>query len=77
MSLTPTSAIDALGGTGAVAEALGVPNNTVSTWRIRGIPARRWPSLVRLAAEKGNDEITFEALASLANGEVRDGPTTQ
>lgn len=30
--------IDALGGTGAVAGTLGVQDNTVSTWRWRGLP---------------------------------------
>jgi len=70
-ALTPDFAIDALGGTGAVADALGVPDNTVSTWRTRGIPAHRWPAFVRLAAEKGRREITFEALASLETTEVR------
>lgn len=71
MSLTPDSAIDALGGTGAVSEALGVPANTVSTWRARGIPAHRWPSLVRLAGEKGRTDITFEALAAAEPAEAR------
>jgi hypothetical protein len=31
--------IKALGGSGAVAEKIGVAGNTVSTWRRRGIPA--------------------------------------
>jgi hypothetical protein len=70
MSLTPDSTIDALGGTRAVSVALGVPLNTVSTWKARGIPAHRWASLVRLAAQKGVSEVTFEALAALAPAEA-------
>lgn len=66
MSLTVDTAIDALGGTGAVSDALGLPASTVSTWRGRRfIPAHRWPEIVRLAAEKGCSDITFEALAAL------------
>lgn len=65
MSLTADSAIDALGGTGAVSSALGVPDSTVSTWRKRGIPPRRWSEMVRLAGERGCPQITFEALAAL------------
>lgn len=64
--LTAESAIDDLGGTGAVAAGLGVPANTVSTWRKRGIPPSRWPGIVRLAEERGRSHITFEALAGSA-----------
>lgn len=65
MNGTPSSVIDDLGGTGKVAEALSLAASIVSGWRTRGIPPGRWPSLVRLAEEKGRSEITFEALASL------------
>lgn len=65
MSLTAGSAIKALGGTGVVSTELGLPPNTVSTWRKRGIPAHRWPALVRLAEAKGCSQITFEALAAI------------
>jgi DNA-binding transcriptional regulator YdaS (Cro superfamily) len=59
------SIIDALGGTGKVAERLGLWESTVSGWRTRGIPPARWPELVRLASEIGVDGISFEALADL------------
>ncbi len=65
MSLTASSAIKALGGTGVVSAELGLPANTVSTWRKRGIPAHRWPALVRLAEAKGCSQVTFEALAAI------------
>jgi hypothetical protein len=66
MAVTVDSAIDDLGGTGAVSAWLGLPKSTVSTWRSRGfIPAKRWPDFVRMAAANGCDHITFEALASL------------
>lgn len=60
--------IDALGGTGVVAEGLGESTSTVSGWRTRprGIPAERWAEVVRLAAEKGSGEITLEILAEVA-----------
>jgi hypothetical protein len=68
--LTPDAAIDDLGGTGAVSAELGLPASTVSTWRVRGIPPRRWADLVRLANEKGCPHITFEALAEAQPADV-------
>ncbi|EJN07913.1 hypothetical protein PMI42_07443 [Bradyrhizobium sp. YR681] len=60
--------IDALGGTGAVAEALGDSTSTVSGWRTRprGIPSDRWRSLVKLASDIGHAEVTLEVLAEVA-----------
>jgi len=69
--LTPDTAIDALGGTGAVSDALGLTPSIVSGWRTRGIPPGRWPELVKLAADKGCPQITFEALANAAPIEAR------
>lgn len=72
--MTPDAVLDTLGGNSVVAPALGVDDSTVSTWRRRGIPAGRWPALVRLASDRGASEITFEALAALpkpATEEVR------
>ncbi len=63
---TPGSVIDKLGGTGMVAEELGLWESTVSGWRVRGIPAARWPQLVRLGSKRGVRGVTFEKLASLA-----------
>lgn len=62
------SIIDVAGGTAAVATGLCKSESTVSGWRKRpgGIPAEYWSSMVRLAAEAGNPEITLEVLASLA-----------
>lgn len=55
--------IDALGGTGKVADALGLSPSTISSWRARGsIPAEWWVGLVGLDA---SSDLTFEALAVL------------
>jgi hypothetical protein len=58
--------IVALGGTGAVAAALGKSDSTVSSWRTRGIPAGHWAAVVALAAEREVSGITLEILADLA-----------
>lgn len=65
-SLTAGSVIDLLGGTGVVAEALGLADPTVSGWRERGIPPGRCLALARLAAQCGRNEITLEGLHELA-----------
>lgn len=58
--------IDDLGGTTAVAEAVGVAAPVVSNWRARDrIPADRWAALVDLARSRGKS-ITFETFAELA-----------
>jgi hypothetical protein len=64
---TAGSIIDALGGTGQVAAALSLSDSTVSSWRTRrgGIPSPHWVALVRLAGERGRNEITLELFASL------------
>ena len=36
-----TEAIDVLGGTAAVARLLGVRDNVVSNWKVRGVPPVR------------------------------------
>lgn len=60
------SIIDALGGTGAVAETLSQSDSTVSGWKTRGIPAPHWSAVVALATLARRPEITFEVLATLA-----------
>ncbi|HSR80892.1 MAG TPA: YdaS family helix-turn-helix protein [Hyphomicrobiaceae bacterium] len=40
-----TEAIDVLGGTAAVARLLGVRDNVVSNWRVRGVPPARYLEL--------------------------------
>lgn len=60
------SIIVALGGTGAVAEALEQWASTVSGWQTRGIPSGHWAAVVALAASRGKIEITLEILAALA-----------
>lgn len=58
--------IDGLGGTNSVASRLGVEPNTVSSWkRRRSVPSGYWASLVRIGADLGRADVTFEALASL------------
>lgn len=64
---TFASIIDDLGGGAAVARAIGEEPGTVRQWKGRNsIPADRWPRIVRLAGEKGEDAITYEHLAKLA-----------
>lgn len=41
--------IDRLGGTRAVADALGQNLSTVSMWRVRGVPWRFRPAVANLA----------------------------
>lgn len=67
MAQTWDSIIDGLGGTGAVASALGLADSVVSGWRRRGIPGLRWVALAEIAANRGCREITIEAMASLAS----------
>lgn len=63
--ITPDSVINSLGGTKAVADALSLAPSTVSVWRGRGIPAPHWLNLVKLASDRGVEEITLEALAKI------------
>jgi DNA-binding transcriptional regulator YdaS (Cro superfamily) len=54
--------IDGLGGTFAVARAVGCDPSRVSRWRKVGIPAERFPVIVKLAKRHGLPEVTLEAL---------------
>lgn len=47
------SIIKSLGDNSRVAEALGIHDTTVSTWKKRGIPPVYWPALGRLAVTLG------------------------
>ena len=49
--------IDALGGIGAVSEALRVDRSAVSNWRLQGrrIPYKHRPAIARLAADRAVD----------------------
>jgi hypothetical protein len=58
--------IEALGGTGEVAEYCGTTASTVSSWKARkSIPAERWLDLVDLARRRDVNGITLETLATL------------
>lgn len=59
------SLIDSLGGTSVVAEALGVKLPRVSNWRTRGVPADRWPALIRLAGKRRVAGVTFDKLEKM------------
>jgi DNA-binding transcriptional regulator YdaS (Cro superfamily) len=69
--MTWDSVIDDLGGTGKVASALGLEPPTVSVWRERGIPPKRWLAIVQLAEELGREGITFESLSTTDKAEAR------
>jgi len=45
--------IEALGGTVALATALGADRSTVANWHARPIPWRRRHDIAKLAAERG------------------------
>lgn len=72
MFATVDDIIDALGGTGAVAQARGLTPSTVSSWRKRqSIPGDRWMDLAELARERGVAGVTVESLAALHSAEAR------
>lgn len=64
---TASDIIKELGGPNAVAAGIGAPLGTVSAWSTRdSIPSDYWSSLVKFAAVRGKDEISYELLAGLA-----------
>jgi hypothetical protein len=63
---TVSEIIEQLGDTGAVAGALGLRDNSVSSWKSRGsIPGEHWRALVDLAEARGLHSITVDVLASM------------
>jgi DNA-binding transcriptional regulator YdaS (Cro superfamily) len=54
--------IDQLGGTYAVAHAVGCNPSNVSRWRKVGIPPERYPVIVKLARRHALAEVTLETL---------------
>lgn len=50
--MRPDELIDALGGSAAVADFLGVEINAVGNWRKRGFPAWALPKLGRMCRER-------------------------
>lgn len=51
-----------LGEYRAVATALGKRPNTVHSWTRRGIAAKAWPEVLRMAQSVGADDITLDVL---------------
>lgn len=47
-----TELINKLGGTGAIAEYLGIPQNRVGNWLLRGIPWHRRFAVAEMAKAK-------------------------
>ena len=69
MMNSPSHAIELLGGGSgpkavrAVADHIGRPFTTVASWATRqSIPVDMWPQLIEMAAEKGTEGFTYEAL---------------
>ena len=54
--------IDALGGTGAVARAIGCHPGRVTRYRSAGIPPARFPAVVALARRVGVRGVTYQTL---------------
>lgn len=50
--MTHAEIIDALGGTGALASALGRKDTAVSNWKTNGIPWRWRPAIARMAKDR-------------------------
>jgi hypothetical protein len=66
MMQTFAQIIDALGGYAKIAEGVGCPPGTASSWKSRNdIPHRYWPKLVEMATEQGVSGVTFELLVKL------------
>ena len=49
------TAIDALGGTLAVAELFGLSEQVVSNWRVRGLPPDTFAAMAPILRRKGYD----------------------
>lgn len=72
------SLIDKLGSLTETADALGVGAQAVSNMKARdSIAAVHWPRIVALAARKGLEGVTIEALASMAARKAPPIATTQ
>lgn len=63
---TSAEIVAALGGTSAVAEALGLVPSAVSQWKRAGIPPARWVALESLARALAVPGITVASLSALA-----------
>jgi hypothetical protein len=66
--MSPREIIDRLGGYRTVAEACGKRANTAVKWCERGIPARMWPTVMRIAKQKRLRGITLETLEAQRTG---------
>jgi hypothetical protein len=60
--MTNADIMRALGGYRAVADFLGENPKVVHKWSARGIPARYWPAVVRMADDKGLKDISLDTL---------------
>ncbi len=78
MITTPSSAIDSLGGAGAVAAETNRKYTTVSSWHAReSIPIDVWPELIAMAAGAGVEGITYQTLAEAHTKAKADKAATQ
>lgn len=72
MHTSHAAVVEALGGTGKVAAHLNVPLGTASAWKTRNaIPAAHWWAIVQMAAERGVEGVTVDALAQMAGNRER------
>ncbi len=69
---TEADVIEAFGGSRAVSDKLGMSQSRVSNWKTYGIPAERWPDMIKLAAQAGISGITLDRLAAMRR--ARDKP---
>ena len=58
---------DAIGGSGKMAEALGIKPSAASEMKRRGsIPVRYWPKLIAICQNRSIPGVSYESLAKLA-----------
>ena len=62
--MTTDDLFAAFGGREAIEAITGARRNAINNWRTTGVPFRHWPALIRAAAERGVEGITFDTLAS-------------
>ena len=70
MLLSHSDVIEAFGGVRPLAEAIGVDPKRAIHWPTRGIPARYWPAVERVATAKEIKITAHELMQLPARAEV-------
>ena len=64
--LNVTQIIDAFGGYKEAQILLGVSRAALAEWEIKGIPAKRWENLSKIASLIGREDITVDVVRAAA-----------